>query len=162
MPVTQARCEQLVSYWRGVFDLPLGWQIACVIHATRDEADAEDTDGEGTPAAPAYVRIQYGYSRATIHVNSYLVSDDDELVYATGHEVAHVRTHRYGRLVASSLGAANADTAEEMCEELAEMMIQSALRSVRTPPPPPEVPPAEAPAAESASIRRRRKIQQGA
>ena len=139
--VAQERVEQLVAYWREVFRLHRGWQIACVVHATRDQAEAEDTQGEDTPQVPAYVRIQHGYSRASLRVNAYLIESDEELTYAVGHEIAHIPAHRPSQLILAALGPANAGTAEELGEELTETLVHAALFAARNPPPlPPEVP----------------------
>lgn len=158
MRCAQTRCEQLLAYWRSVYGIPDRWQIAIVLVESRQEA--EEDDENDLPQRPAYTRVDHGYSKATITVNAYLIDDDEELICVMGHEVGHCVTHRPARFIATALGPGNSDTAEEMGEELTELLVKSVLFAVRNPPPaqpatPDPATPAPADLPATASRRRR-------
>lgn len=130
MTVTSEDVNALVAKWKPRLRLASHWVIELTIHATAEEEENEDHRHR-----PAYIFVQYGYARAHLVVNGYKVDSPAELERVVVHELAHAATHRAASLIASGLGPRNAETAEEIGEELVELVTSLALAEAAPPPP---------------------------
>lgn len=122
MIVSLEQINALIAHWKPRLRLAPHWAIDVTLHATAEEEEAEEHRHR-----PAYVFVQYGYARAMLVINGYKIEHARELERVIVHELAHAATHRAAALIASALGPRNASTAEEMGEELVELITSLAL-----------------------------------